>query len=139
MERRGRCLCGAVSYTATVPKLELAACHCGMCRRWTAGPFLAVGAADVAWEGEEKIGLFQSSEWAERGFCSACGSSLFYRVTAPGPHQGAVQLAFGTLDEQSGFDLHLEWFIDKKPDSSGLEGERKTLTEAEVFAMFGGD
>ena len=138
MERTGKCLCGAVSYTAKGLKPELGACHCGMCRRWSGGPLLATGTKDVAWQGEDKIRTFKSSDWAERGFCSACGSSLFYRVTAPGPHQGTIQLAFGTLDDQTGFDLNLEWFIDKKPEAYALAGEHKTLTEAQVFAMFAG-
>ena len=137
MERKGKCLCGAVSYTAKGLKPELSACHCGICRRWTGGPLLSIGSNDVAWVGNDKITTFESSEWAERGFCSVCGSTLFYRVTAPGPHHGRVHLAFGTLDDQSGFDLKLEFFIDKKPAAYALAGERKKLTEAEVFAMFG--
>jgi len=138
MERKGKCLCGAVSYTAKDLKPELSACHCGMCRRWTGGPLLAVGTGEVVWEGEDKLTTFKSSDWAERGFCAVCGSSLFYRITAPGKHQGALHLAFGTLDDQRGFDLRLEYFIDKKPEAYTLAGERKTLTEAEVFALFGG-
>jgi hypothetical protein len=109
-----------------------------MCRRWTGGPLLSIGSSDVTWVGDDKITTFKSSDWAERGFCSVCGSALFYRVTAPGPHQGRVHIAFGTLDDQSGFDMNLEFFIDKKPEAYTLAGERKRLTEAEVFALFGG-
>jgi len=29
---------------------------------------------DVAFEGEENISVFSSSEWAERGFCNKCGA-----------------------------------------------------------------
>lgn len=139
MERRGKCLCGAVSYAAKGLEPTLAACHCAMCRRWTGGPLLAISTDDVAWVGDDKITTFKSSDWAERGFCSVCGSALFYRVTAPGPHQGRYHLAFGTLDDQSGFDMNIELFIDTKPEAYALAGERKRLTEAEVFAMFGGD
>ena len=135
--RKGKCMCGAVSYIATAPNSQIAACHCGMCRRWTGGPLLAVGTNDVEWVGEDKVTIFKSSDWAERGFCSVCGSSLFYRVTAPGPHEGRTHLAFGTLDDQRGFELKLEYFIDKKPEAYALAGERKRLTEAEVFARFG--
>ena len=102
MERKGRCLCGAVSYTAKGLGPELGVCHCGMCRRWSGGPLFATSTEDLVWEGEDTIATYQSSEWAERGFCSACGSALFYRVTAPGPYHGDTHLAFGTLDNQSG-------------------------------------
>ncbi len=138
MERTGRCLCGAVSYTAKGLEGTMAACHCGMCRRWSGGPLLAIGFGDIVWVGEDKITTYTSSEWAERGFCSKCGSSLFYRFTSPGPNQGREHIAFGTMDDQSGFEMTFEYFIDLKPDAYTLAGECKKLTEAEVFALFSG-
>jgi hypothetical protein len=109
-----------------------------MCRRWSGGPFLSVGSSEVSWLGEEQLGTYQSSEWAERGFCSVCGSSLFYRVTAPGPHHGRTHLAFGTLDDQGEIRMTLEYFIDRKPEAYSFAGDRKRLTEAEVFALLSG-
>lgn len=106
--------------------------------RWGSGSFLSIGSSDVDWVGEDKITTYTSSEWAERGFCSLCGSSLFYRVTAPGPHQGRWHIAFGTVDDQSGIDMNLEYFIDLKPEAYTFAGERKKLTEAEVFEIFSG-
>lgn len=138
MERVGKCLCGAVSYTAKGLEPKMAACHCGMCRRWTGGPYLSIGASDITWSGEDKIKTYASSEWAERAFCTECGTSLFYRVTAPGPHEGRFHLAFGTLEDQSGFDMMMEYFIDIKPDAYTFSGDRTRLTEAEVFALFSG-
>jgi hypothetical protein len=135
MERTGKCMCGVVSYTAEVHE-EISACHCGMCRRWNSGPMLSIGTKSITWEGEDNITTITSSEWAERGFCNKCGSSLFYRVTAPGKFQGFTSLAFGTLDDQSGVELTKEWFIDRKPEAYTLEGERETFTAAEVMAMF---
>ena len=131
-------MCGKVTYTATGLKPGLSACHCGMCRRWAGGAFLATPTDSLAWQGDEHITTFKSSDWAERGFCSLCGSSLFYRVTAPGPHHGVVTIAFGTLDDQSGFEMTSEWFIDNKPDAYTFAGERTKLTQAEAIAMFGG-
>lgn len=139
MQRTGKCLCGAVRYTAELSASELAACHCGMCRRWTGGPFLSVGSSDVRWEGEDYITTYRSSSWAERGFCSVCGSTLFYRVTAAGSHQGREHVAFGTLDDQLGFDMILEFFIDQKPEGYAFAGDRKRLTEEEVLAVFAVD
>lgn len=130
-------MCGAVTYTAEVHG-QISACHCGMCRRWGSGPYLAIGADRVEWSGADDITTFTSSAWAERGFCAKCGSNLFYRITAEGKMQGFTSLAFGTLDDPSGVELTREWFIDKKPDAYTLAGERETITEAEVMAMFGG-
>jgi len=135
MERTGKCLCGAVTFTADVGP-DLSACHCGMCRRWAGGPFFGVTAKNLRWTGEDKIRVFTSSPWAERAFCTECGSNLFYRMTAEGPHQGATSVALGLLEDQTDFELAREWFIDKKPDAYTLEGDRKKVTEAEVMAMF---
>jgi len=44
MERTGRCLCGAISYTAKADAPRLSACHCDMCRRWCG---VAITAAEV--------------------------------------------------------------------------------------------
>ncbi len=114
------------------------ACHCEMCRRWSSGPFLAVGVEGLeAVEGEATT--IQSSPWAERGFCGTCGSSLFYRLTAEGKLQGVTNVAFGALEDTSGITVVREWFHDKKPEGYALAGETKKITEAEAMAMFGGD
>lgn len=130
-------MCGAVSYKAEVHQ-EISICHCGMCRQWCGGPLLAVGTDRIAWDGEDNMTVITSSAWAERAFCNKCGSSLFYRVTADGKHKGFTSLAFGTLDDQTGFEAKREFFIDKKPAVYEFAGERKKMTEAEVMAAFGG-
>ena len=134
MQRTGRCLCGAVSYTAEVHE-TITACHCGMCRRWTGGPLLSVGTHRIDWTGEPHITTFTSSGWAERGFCSTCGSCLFYRVTIEGRFQGFTSLPMGTLDDQTGMTMTKEYFSDKRPGGYHFSGDRKQITEAEVMAL----
>lgn len=136
MEKTGRCLCGAVTYVARGVESECGACHCDMCRRWTGGLLMAVKAEEITWQGTDQLRTHPSSEWAERGFCSVCGSGLFYRITIAGPHQGQTNIAVGTLDDPSGLSLSRELFIDRKPSTYALAGERARLTEAEVMAMF---
>jgi len=133
-ELAGGCLCGAVRYVATIPKREASACHCGQCRRWTGGPLISVFTKALRFEqGEPK--LVKSSDWAERGFCGDCGSGLFWRMTIEGALHGVMSVNLGTLDEPDGFELTKEWFIDRKPDSYALAGERERVTEEEAFAM----
>ncbi len=131
-------MCGAVRFTATADEFGMSACHCDMCRRWTGGPLLSVGPVQVTWQGEEHITVLASSAWAERGFCRVCGSGLFYRVNAEGPHNGFTHVPLGTFDEQDGLTISKEWFYDRKPDTYELAGERRRITAAEVHAMFGG-
>ena len=134
MQRTGRCICGKVSYSATLQK-ELSACHCSTCLRWSSGPLLAVGCQNINWTGSENITTFASSAWAERGFCNQCGSNLFYRVTANGKFCGFTSLAYGTLDDRSAVSLTREWFIDEKPDAYAFAGERAVVTAKEAAAM----
>ncbi len=77
---RGSCLCGAVRFevAGTLPPPD--ACHCAHCRRWT-GHFLAstdVPRRALTIHGVEHVTWFCSSPKARRGFCSTCGSSLFF-------------------------------------------------------------
>ena len=135
-ERTGACLCGAVSFRATDVQTEVGVCHCGMCRRWVGGPFIASTVRNAKFEGAEHVEVFKSSDWAERAFCEECGSPLWYRVTAPGAMHGQTQMAAGLFDNAAGGELKLEVFIDKKPEGYAFEGERRQMTEAEVMAMY---
>ena len=138
MTHTGQCLCGAVKYTVTAELKETGACHCSMCRRWSGGVYLGLEVAPdaIAFEGAENITTFASSEWAERAFCGKCGSNLYYRVTAPGPHSGTYHIGLGTLDQPNGIPLTGEIFIDEKPDGYAFAGDTHKMTGAEVFAQF---
>lgn len=130
----GGCLCGAVRFTADNTKPGVGACHCRMCRRWGGGPLMAVDCgADVAFEGGENIAVFNSSEWADRGFCKQCGSHLFYRLKKPVEYIMPV----GLFDEQDAFVFKDQVFIDKKPAFYAFANETHDMTEAEVFAKYG--
>ena len=133
---KGRCLCGAVSFTVEEKNRHVGACHCGMCRGWGGGPLLAVECGTgVAFKGEENISVFDSSEWAERGFCSSCGTHLFYRLKESRQHF----IPAGLFAEQQDFIFDHQVFIDKKPDYYSFANPTKDMTEAEIFAMYGAD
>ena len=133
--RTGGCLCGAVKLRATLKEAGFGACHCGICRRWSGGaPFFAVQADVEVTQGADKATTYVSSEWAERAFCSVCGSNLWYRVTMPGPFEGAAHVAWGALDDISGMALTSEVFIDDKPEGYDLAGDRPRMTGEELFA-----
>ena len=126
----GKCLCGAVSVNAETEETGYHACHCAMCRRWGGGPGFYFPAGDVSFKGEENVAVYQSSEWAERGFCKTCGSNLFYRLKENGQHF----LPVGLFDDPSPFVLKGEIYIDSKPDSYAFAGEHSRLTEEEFLA-----
>ncbi|WP_299371565.1 GFA family protein [uncultured Tateyamaria sp.] len=141
MAHSGSCICGAVRFDITTPVTETGACHCSMCRKWSGGVYMAVavpkGGMDIT--GADNISIYASSPWAERAFCKTCGSSLFYRVTAPGPMQGEMHVGLGTLADTSGIAFTGELYIDLKPESYSFAGtDRHQMTDAQVTAMFAG-
>ncbi len=138
MARQGGCLCGAVRFEITSDVTEAGACHCGMCRKFSGGIYVAVRVpvGGMTFASEETLGLYTSSDWAERGFCKTCGSSLFYRMTAPGPMQGDMHVGLGTFDDANGVPLTGEIFIDRKPDGYAFAGDTVKMTEQEIVAMF---
>jgi hypothetical protein len=131
--RSGSCLCKAVQFTATPEKLELDACHCGMCRRWTGGINLTVPCRDLRVADESALGCYKSSDFAERLFCRTCGSSMFWRMQNSDGH---VAVSFQSFDDQSELTFAEEIFIDEKPDHYAFAGSRPRRTGAEVIAAF---
>ena len=128
------CLCGAVSVAAVLDKPTMGACHCGMCRKWTGGPLMAVECHDrVTWTGEDKIGVYDSSDWAQRGFCTTCGTHLFYRLK----DRPFYALPAGLLDDMKTFIFDHQVFIDEKPTNYSFANATDNLTGAEVFAKAG--
>lgn len=130
MKTRGHCLCGAVTFEADGVETEVHVCHCGICRQWTGGPAFAVRAGSVKFDGEEAISRYDSSEWAERGFCKRCGSHLFYRLKEADQYV----LWPGVLDTIDGFHLASEIFIDEKVPYYDLAGDHPRLTGEQFMA-----
>jgi len=104
-----------------------------MCRKWGGGPLFAVECEGaVSFEGAEFISSFESSEWAERGFCKKCGTHLFYRLK-----QGEFYaIPMGLFDGKDEWKFAEQIFIDQKPAFYSFAEKTKNLTGAEVFAQF---
>jgi hypothetical protein len=79
----GRCLCGAVAFTMKFPSKWVAHCHCTVCQHAHGAAFVTwVSADDAQVTVDDRFGYlkwFASSEEAQRGFCSRCGSALFFK------------------------------------------------------------
>jgi hypothetical protein len=92
----GRCLCGAVSWSARRGPTSVHFCHCSLCRRWTGAPFATLAwfaRADIAWDGEPA--RFRSSPIAVRTHCAGCGTPL--ALVYDGSDEVAVTV--GSMDE----------------------------------------
>ena len=129
----GTCLCGSVRISAESVSNSVGACHCGTCRTWGGGPLLAVDCGtDVSIDGADHVTVFDSSQWAERGFCSRCGSHLFYRLK----QNQQYMVPAGLLDGYEGAQFDQQLFIDQKPAYYAFANETEDMTGAQVFEKF---
>jgi hypothetical protein len=96
----GRCDCGAVRFTITGALRDVVNCHCGQCRRLHghAGAYTNAARGDLSFDEERGLRWYQSSSFAQRGFCGECGASLFWqRIGA-----ADTSIAAGCLDAPTG-------------------------------------
>ena len=93
----GGCQCGAVRFAVYAEPIKTGICHCRMCQKAVAGPFVVL--AEVPWDQfawtRGRPSAFQSSSRAMRDFCAQCGTPLSYREIG-GP---IIELATGAFDQ----------------------------------------
>ena len=111
----GGCQCGAVRYRLTNGHSRGVLCHCRMCQKVGGSPFMAFVSApkdefDIT---HGRLTIFASSEIADRGFCSSCGTPLTYQ----GKSSAHISVTIGSLDDpaaaspnsQLGVESRLGW------------------------------
>ena len=114
-EVAGSCLCGAVQFTGRPSARGTGVCHCKMCRVQSSGPFFAVRmSGGVSLTEQSGLKWYDASDIGERGFCTECGSTMFWRSKDCAPGQWAVSA--GTLPDDAvpAIFEHI-WTDDKAP------------------------
>ena len=108
----GRCLCGSVAFEFQGPVRPFTACHCRTCRRQTGHFVVATSIPTEQFEFHNREGLswYSSSHFAERGFCSRCGSVLFYRMK----DRSSIEVFAGALDDPAGIPVSHHIFAGEK-------------------------
>lgn len=131
---KGSCACGAITVEAKNISQSVGACHCSTCRKISGGsPYMAVECgSDVNFSGSENISIYNSSEWAERGFCGKCGSPLFYRLKQANQYM----LSSGLFNDEN-FNFDHQLFIEEKPAHYTFANDTKNMTGEELFAQYG--
>ncbi len=123
----GHCFCGAVEIIIKEYGNFVYTCHCDDCRRMNSGPVLSIDPGTKAnvdfLRGKEKIAIFHD-ENIERGFCSVCGSTLFWHNPEDDHYCMNAEL-FDEIIKNASFELEL--FYDMKPSYYSFAGERKRL------------
>jgi hypothetical protein len=110
----GRCLCGAVTYSANAEPVAQAVCHCTDCQHQTGGPFTVfVGVPRAAFrvEGSPLASFTTTGEdhggETARHFCSTCGAPVF-SISAVAPE--LVLIKAGSLDDASWLEPAIEFW-----------------------------
>lgn len=126
----GHCLCEAVTITLHSPKPHVEVCQCTMCRRWGGAFYSALRGESFDISGEDSIGIYRSSEWAERAFCKVCGSNLWYKFLPTGNRSFLAGL-FSDADQ---YPVEREIFADEAALWCKLSGDHARLSGAETIA-----
>jgi len=130
---RGRCLCGGVGFELLGPFRPISMCHCRQCAQWS-GNQVAMTAVPldrfVMNRGAELLRWYRSSEEAERGFCSTCGSSLFWRPT----DRSRMSVAAGAIDPPTGLAIAHHIFVADKSDYYTIDDGNPCHADAGDFS-----
>lgn len=129
LSMEGRCLCGEVRLSAVATAPRVAACHCGICRRWSGTFFAAFEAETGTVRVEGPVRTYRSSSFAERAWCDACGTQLWLKDDT-GPHEFFPALFEAAAD----FPLASEIYIERRLACLPLAGDHPRRTGAEYEA-----
>ncbi|MFJ4153744.1 GFA family protein [Pseudomonas sp. NPDC089752] len=132
-EKHGSCLCGETHLHVTLDNNHVSACHCSMCRKWTGGPLLVVDCSQPPRFEGRAASVYDSSEWAQRGFCGRCGTHLYYRLK----DKNSYAIPVGLLDGDEGWEFKLQIFIEQKPAWYCFANQTTELTGEQAFEQLG--
>jgi hypothetical protein len=118
----GGCLCGSVRYEVVGPLRDVLICHCLFCQRMNThvGAYAACAPEDLKLVSSSKLRWHRSSPKARRGFCSKCGSALFWEPT-PLTH---ISISAGSLNQPTGLKVKEHILVAQKGDYYELPGTK---------------
>ena len=116
----GSCLCGAVAFEIGAHENNVTACHCSQCRKMTGNYWASFHVADKDLNFIRTDGLkwFASSDFAKRGFCKECGSTLFWKKN----DSTETSVCPGSIDGKSGLTLQDHIFVADAGDYYEIAG-----------------
>lgn len=110
----GSCLCGAVSFEVDADLPPPDACHCSQCRKQSGHYWASTEVPRIALKisGEDRLRWYQSSEKIRRGFCSVCGSVLFWDPS----NRDWIAIGMGAFERPTGTRLGKHIYTADKGD-----------------------
>ncbi|MDP4034539.1 MAG: GFA family protein [Pseudorhodobacter sp.] len=96
----------------------MTACHCTQCRKLS-GHYSAsfeTDEAGVAWQARASVAEYATPGGGQRGFCTTCGSSMYFRAA-----DGAFSVEAGVIGGPTGGRLDSHIFVANKGDYYSLD------------------
>lgn len=115
----GKCMCGAVAFEFRADREDVTICHCGQCRSWSGHQWASLNAPFESLQikvGEETVGWFRSSDYARRGFCKECGSSMFWHADKLDDYKHRIAIAAAAIEKGAPMKLAEHIFVSDKGD-----------------------
>jgi len=109
----GGCFCRRIRYRIDDGEYLTANCHCTMCRRVHAAPYvtwLVVPVKQFSYSGGAPQKLASSAD-GTRYFCSACGTHV---ACVNASHPDVIDVTLGSLDEPTRFKATMDVFTDTR-------------------------
>ncbi len=125
LKTTGGCLCGAVRYEIIGELRNIVNCHCSKCRRFHGnfGAYTSINGKDLTLVKEHGLKWFHSTTDetpdVHRGFCSICGSSLFWHPKG----QKNISVAAGSLDDSNNLETMGHIWLSQKSDYYLIDDE----------------
>ena len=114
MSVKGSCECQGVVFELVGELRDVVFCHCSQCRK-TSGHYWAatqVSKGNLNLIKATSLSWYDSSDKARRGFCSVCGSSMFYE--RKGIHK--ISVSAGSLEIPTSLDRMRHIYVASKGD-----------------------
>ena len=95
---KGSCLCKKISFEIKNECRYSVFCHCQMCQASNAefSSYTKVKNENLNFKSKKTLKWFVSSKHYKRGFCSICGSSLFFQKKSSDDY---ISISTGTLNK----------------------------------------
>ncbi len=109
----GGCFCKRVRYSIDDATYPCANCHCTMCRRLHAAPYvtwLVVPVEHFRYTGDSPASFVSSSE-GTRYFCAHCGTQV---ACVNKSHPEVIDITVGSLDEPEAVEPTFDVFTDTR-------------------------
>lgn len=127
MSVKGSCECQGVVFELIGELRDVVFCHCSQCRK-TSGHYWAatqVSKGNLNLIKATSLSWYDSSDKARRGFCSVCGSSMFYERKGI----DKISVSAGSLEIPTSLDRMRHIYVASKGDYYDISDELPQFEE----------